>query len=150
MGGSHHDTGVAVVVPGGKGKGRYRHGSIIDAYLDAVGSQHPCGSLGEDIALEAGIVADCYGLGASLSLYPVGKPLGSLCYHIDIHAVGAYAQHAAKACGTKLQRHSKAILDLIVIAFDLSQLRLQVCIFQICCHPALVFIQIHLVHLTFV
>ena len=146
VGGSHHDTGVAVVVPGGKGKGRYRHGSIIDAYLDAVGSQHPCGSLGEDVALETGVVADCHGLGAALGLYPVGKALGSLGYHIDVHAVGTGSQHATEAGRTEFQGNREAVLDFLVVALNAPQLRAQVSISQVGCQPAFVFFVVH--HIT--
>ena len=150
VGGGDHDTGVAVIVTGSKTQGRHRHQGIIDAHFDAVGCQNACGGLGKDIALQAAVVADRHGLGTALGQHPVCQTLRCLTDNVDVHAVGTGTQHAAQTCGSKLQRHSKAILDLIVIAFDLCQLRLQVCIFQIRCQPALIFIQIHLVHLTFV
>ena len=150
VGGGDHDTGVAVVVTGSKAQRGHRHQGIIDAHLDAVGCQNASGGLGKDIALQAAVVADRHGLGTALGQHPVCQTLRCLTDNVDVHAVGAGTQHAAQTCGAKLQRHSKAILDLIVIAFDLCQLRLQVCIFQIRCQPALIFIQIHLVHLTFV
>ena len=150
VGSGDHDTGVAVIVAGSKTQSRHGHQGIVDAHLDAVGCQNACGGLGKNIALQAAVVADGHGLGTTLGQHPVCQTLRCLTDNVDVHAVGTSTQHAAQTGGTKLQRHSKAILDLIVIAFDLSQLRLQVCIFQIRCQPALVFIQIHLVHLTFV
>ena len=68
----------------------------------------------------------------------------------DRFAVGASAQHAAQAGGAKLQRNGEAVLDLVVISLDLGQFRLQICVFQICCQPALILILIHIAHLTFV
>ena len=76
-------------------------------------------------------------------------PLRGLTHNIDIHTVGASAQNAAQTSGAKLQSHSKAVLDLVIISLDLGQLRLQISVFQLCSHPALIFIQIHLAHLTF-
>ena len=105
--------------------------------------------LGKNIALQAAVVADGHGLGAFLGLDPVCQALRSLTDDINIHTVGASAQNAAQTSRAKLQSHRKAVLDLFVISLDLGQFRLQICVFQIGSHPALIFIQIHLAHLTF-
>ena len=149
MGCRDHDTGVALVVTGSKAQGRHGHQGIINAHLDAVCSQNACGSLGKNIALQAAVVADGHGLGALLGLDPVCQTLRSLTDDINIHTVGASAQNAAQTSRAKLQSHRKAVLDLFVISLDLGQFRLQICVFQIGSHPALIFIQIHLAHLTF-
>ena len=149
VGSGDHDTGIALVVTGGKAQGRHRHQGIIDAHLDAVGGQNTGGGLGKDIALQAAVVADSHSLAAALSLDPVCQTLRGLTHNIDIHTVGASAQNAAQTSGAKLQSHSKAVLDLVIISLDLGQLRLQISVFQLCSHPALIFIQIHLAHLTF-
>jgi hypothetical protein len=60
------------------------------------------------------------------------------------------AQHAAQAGGAELQCNGKAVLDLVVVPLDLGQLRLQICVLQIRCQPALILILIHIAHLTFV
>ena len=144
-----HDTSIALVVTGSKAQCRHRHQSIVNAHLDTVCRQNACGGLGKDIALQAAVVADRHSLAAALSLDPVCQTLRGLTHNIDIHTVGASAQNAAQTSGAKLQSHSKAVLDLVIISLDLGQLRLQISVFQLCSHPALIFIQIHLAHLTF-
>ena len=144
-----HDTSIALVVTGSKAQCRHRHQSIVNAHLDTVCRQNACGGLGKDIALQAAVVADSHSLAAALSLDPVCQALRGLTHNIDIHTVGASAQNAAQTSGAKLQSHSKAVLDLVIISLDLGQLRLQISVFQLCSHPALIFIQIHLAHLTF-
>ena len=144
-----HDTSIALVVTGSKAQCRHRHQSIVNAHLDTVCRQNACGGLGKDIALQAAVVADRHSLAAPLSLDPGCQTLRGLTHNIDIHTVGASAQNAAQTSGAKLQSHSKAVLDLVIISLDLGQLRLQISVFQLCSHPALIFIQIHLAHLTF-
>ena len=149
MGSGDHDTGVAVVVTGGKAQRGNRHQSVVDADLDAVGSQNLGSSLGKHIALDAAVVADGNGLGAALSLDPVGQALSGLTDNIHIHAVGASAQHAAQTGGAELQGDGKTLLDLIIVAFDGFQLGLHVGIVQLSGEPALVIIDIHSTHLSF-
>jgi len=150
VGGGDHDACIALIVAGSKAQGRHRHQGIIDAHLDAIGCQNTGSCLGKNVALEAAVVADGDGLAAALGLDPVGQALGSLTHNVDVHAVGTRAQDAAQACGAKLQGHCKAILDLVVVALDLCQFGLQIRIVQLRCQPALIFIQIHVAHLTFV
>ena len=145
-----HDARVALVVTGGKAQGGDRHQRVVDAHLDAVRCQDPGSRLGKDVALEAAVVADGHGLIAALRLDPVCQTLRGLTHDVDVHTVGASAQHAAQAGGAKLQRNGEAVLDLVVISLDLGQFRLQICVFQICCQPALILILIHIAHLTFV
>ena len=145
-----HDARIALIVTGGKAQGRDRHQSIINAHLDAVCGQNAGGSLGKDVALQAAVVADGHGLAAALGLDPVCQALGGLTHDVDVHAVGASAQHAAQAGGAELQCNGKAVLDLVVVSLDLGQLRLQICVLQIRCQPALILILIHIAHLTFI
>jgi hypothetical protein len=145
-----HDARVALVVTGGKAQGGDRHQRVVDAHLDAVRCQDPGSRLGKDVALEAAVVADGHSLIATLRLDPVCQTLRGLTHDVDVHTVGASAQHAAQAGGAKLQRNGEAVLDLVVISLDLGQFRLQICVFQICCQPALILILIHIAHLTFV
>ena len=149
VGSGDHDTGIALVVAGGKAQGRHGHQGIIDAHLDAVGGQNTGGSLGKDIALQAAVVADGDSLAATLGLDPVCQTLGSLTDNIDVHAVGTGTQHTAQTGGAKLQGHGKAVLDFLVITLDPAQLRFQIRVLQIRCQPALILIQIHIAHLTF-
>ena len=83
VGSGDHDTGIALVVTGGKAQGRHGHQGIIDAHLDAVGGQNTGGGLGKDIALQAAVVADGDSLAAALGLDPVCQALGGLTDNID-------------------------------------------------------------------
>ena len=150
VGSRDHDAGVALVVTGGKAQGGHGHQGVIDADLDAVGGQNTGGGLCEDVALQAAVVADGDGLAAALRLDPVCQTLRCLTDNVNVHPVGAGAQNAAQTSGTKLQRHRKAVLDLLIIPLDLRQFGLQVSILKIRCQPALIFIQIHIAHLTFI
>ena len=80
------------------------------------------------------------GLAATLGLDPVCQALGGLTDNIDVHAVGTGTQHTAQTGGAKLQGHGKAVLDLLVIALDLAQLRFQIRVLQIRSQPALILI----------
>ncbi len=111
--------------------------------MDAVcGKDSGCG-LCEHIALDAGVIADRHRLAAALGLYPVGKALGRLADHPDVHAVRAGSDHAAKTSCSEFQGHSEAVLDLSIISLNAHQLRLEIGILQICSKPALIHVLIH-------
>ena len=106
---------------------------LIDTDMDAVGRQDFRRSLGEHIALDAAVVADGNGLGAALGLDPVGKALGRLAHNINVHTVGARADHAAQTRRAEFQRDRKAILNGSVILTDSFQFRFEVRIIQVGC-----------------
>ena len=141
--GRDHDARVAVVVAGGKAQRGNRHKGLVDADLDTVGGQHLGSSLGEQVALDAAVIADGNGLAAALGLDPVGKALGGLADNVNIHAVGACADDAAQTGGAEFQGHGKAVLDGGIVALDAFQLRFQVGVVQFCGEPALIHILIH-------
>ena len=141
--GRDHDAGVAVIVPGGKRKRRHRHQRLVDAHLDAVGRQHLGRRAGKQIALDTAVIADGHRLGAALGLDPVGQALGCLPYHINIHAVGAGADHTAQTGGTELQGHGKAVLNGRIVPLDTLQFRFEVGVIQVGCQPTLIHILIH-------
>ena len=118
VGCGHHDSCVAVVVTGRKGKCRYRHQCIVDPYMNTVCRQHTCRCLGKHVALETAVIADCHGLCTALCLHPVCKSLRRLAYHIDVHAVRTCAKHAAQSRGTELQCYGKTLLYFVFISFD--------------------------------
>ena len=143
MAGRDHDARVAVVVAGGKAQRGNRHQSLVDADLDVVCGQHLGSGLGEQVALDAAVIADGNGLAAALGLDPVGKALGGLADNVNIHAVGACADDAAQTGGAEFQGHGKAVLDGGIVALDAFQLRFQVGVVQLCGEPALIHILIH-------
>ena len=122
VGCGHHDAGVAVIVTGGEGKGRYRHELIVDAHVDAVRCQHTGCVTCEVPALQTGIVADRNGLCSALGLHPVCHTLRRLANDPDIHPVGSCAECAAEASGSELECDGETLLDRVIIAFDILKL----------------------------
>ena len=143
MGCSYHDTCVAVVVTGCKGKCRYRHQCVVNSDFDSVCCQNACCCFCEYIALDTAVIADGYRLVSALCFYPVCKTLCCLTYYIDIHTVCSCAKYTTKSCGSEFQRYSKTVLDLLIVSFNPCQLRVQICVFQISCQPSLILFQIH-------
>ena len=143
VGGGDHDAGVGTIESGGEGQGGHRHQCVIDADLDAVGSQNAGGVFGKHIGVDAAVVGDGNQLVAPLGLHPVGKPLGGLTDHVDIHPVGARAQHAPQAGGAEFQRDGEAVLDLFVAACDFPELLCQSRVLQLSGGPALVIVHVH-------
>ena len=141
--GRDHDARVAVVVAGGKAQRGNRHKGLIDADLDTVGGQHLGSGLGEQVALDAAVIADGNGLAAALGLDPVGKALGRLTDNVNIHTVGACTDDAAQARGTELQGHSKTVLNGGIVTLDAFQLGLEVSVVQLGSEPTLIHILIH-------
>ena len=142
--GRDHDAGVAVIVAGGKGKRGHRHEMLVDADMNAIGCQNFRRSFGEHIALDTAVVADGHRLAAALGLDPVGKALGRLTNHIDVHAVGAGADDTAQARRTELEGNGKTILDCRVVFPDAFQFRFEVGIIQVGCQPSLIHFFIHM------
>ena len=146
MAGGDHDTGVGLIETGSKRERRHRHRLVINAHLNAIGSQHTGSLTGKGPALQACIIADGHSLSAALALYPVSHPLGSLAHHPNVHAVGACSQSAPETCCAELQRSSKALLDGLVISLDVTKLFPQITVNEIRLKPALVFVLIHKIH----
>ena len=141
--GRDHDTGVAVVIAGRKAQRGHGHKGAVDADLDAVGGQHLGSGPGEQVALDAAVIADGNGLAAALGLDPVGKALGRLTDNVNIHTVGACTDDAAQARCTELQGHSKTVLNGGIVTLDAFQLGLEVSVVQLCSEPTLIHILIH-------
>ena len=144
MGGGHHDTGVGLVVTSGKGQGGHGHEGVINAHLDAVGGQHTGSGSGENVGVDAAVIGDSHQLIAALGLDPVGKALGSLTDNVNVHPVGASAQHAPQTGGTEFQRHGEAFLDLLVLTGDAFQFLSQRGVLQIGGQPALIIVHVHI------
>ena len=106
--------------------------------MNAVGGQHAGSGLGEYIGVDAAVVGDGNTLAAALGFHPVGKALGGLTDHINIHPVGTGTQYATKACGAEFQSNGETVLDLLVVPGDFLQLPGQSRVFQFRSGPALV------------
>ena len=149
MRGGNHNTGVGLIIPGGKGQGRHGHQGIVNANLDSVCCQNLCGIPGEHIGVDSGVVGNGHQLVSALSLHPVGQTLGSLTDDIDVHAVGACTQHAPQTGGAKFQSHRKPFFDFLVLTFNGFQLGNQRRVFQLGIQPALIIFCVHGNHLSF-
>ena len=143
VGSRYHDARIAVIIPCRKRKGGNRHQGIVDSYFDSVGSQHACRLFGKDIAFQPAVVGDGHRLAAALGQNPVGKPLGRLAHHPDIHAVCACTERSAQSGRSELQGNRKAVFDLILVVLDFQQLRQKIGILQVMGQPAFVFFSDH-------
>ena len=144
-----HNTGVGPIVAGGKAQCGHGHQCVIDPYPDAVGCQHTGSGFRKDIGIDTAVIGNGNQLIAALGFDPIGKALGGLTDHIDIHPVGARTQNAPESGGTEFQGDRKPILDLVLVPLNIPQLLGKLGILQIGGGPTLVIIQIHDVHLSF-
>ena len=150
VGGGDHDAGIRLVVPGGKGQGGDGHQRVVNPHPNAVGGQNAGGVSGEHVGIDAAVIGNGDQLAAALGLDPVRQSLGGLPDNVNIHPVAARAQNAPQTGGAEFQRHSKALLDLIVLSLDFPQLIGEGGIFQISAQPALIIIYVHHYHLFFI
>lgn len=113
----------------------------IKVSLDAVGGQN-CGGLpGKRHALIAAVVCDRHGLGFSFRVLQqiIGKALRGLTHGINIHAIGARADHAAKASGAKFEITVKPVVDLFRLILDSKQLLCEILVVQRLLEPSFIF-----------
>ena len=64
---------------------------------------------------------DLFGQGGRVQV--IGQALGGLAHGVDVHAVGARAQHAAQTAGAEGEVAVKAVGDGGLVALDGRQLR---------------------------
>ena len=140
--GRDHNTGVALIIARGKAQRGHRHQLRINAHLHAVGRQHLGCRPGKHIAFNAAVIADGHRLAAALRFHPVGQALCGLTHGINIHTVGACADHTAQTRGAEFQRHGKSLANFVFIVPNTFQLGLQVGVIQLGIQPAL----IHFMH----
>ena len=114
--GREHDTGARVQVAHGKRQRGDRLDAGIDVDVDAVGGQHARSDLLEVLALEAGVTRKGERGVLVVRVEVIGYALGGLGNHIDVHAVGANAQHAAETGGAKRKVAIEGVAQLVLIA----------------------------------
>ena len=141
--GGNHDTGVGMVIAGGKGQSGHGHQRVINAHFDAVGGQNAGGLPGKHVGIDPAVVGNGNRLTAPLGFDPVGKTLGGLPHHINIHPVGARAQDSPEACGAEFQCHGEPLLDLILLTRDFLQFPGQGRILQRSGAPTLIILHVH-------
>ncbi len=109
------------------GEGQLRGGTqgLKFVRLDAVGRQRESRLLRKLRGHAAGIVGDSHALVlASLFDDVVGKALGRPAHHINVHAVDACADDAAKSRSAELKVHIKSLFYLLLVILDGAQLLL--------------------------
>lgn len=79
----------------------------------------------------------------------IRKALGGLAHNIDVHAVGARADHTAQARCTEIQVAIEPVVDLFRLVADCLKLRRQIGVIQLLGQPSLVFTH-HLIPFQFV
>ena len=109
----------------GVGEDRHRTQLVKQADVDALVAQHERGSLGELRAHAAGVIRDddaALGVFGILAVDVVGKALGRPADIVEVHAVGARAEHAAHAGGAEGQLGIEAVLNLLLVALKRLEL----------------------------
>ena len=110
-GGDDHAGGTAQLQ---NGIGELRHAVQrgIEAAFDAESGQQQGGILGKDVALQAGIVGNGHGAARLALLLQIGsQPCGGAAHGIEVHAVGAQAEHTAHPGSAKFQKAVEAVAE---------------------------------------
>ena len=127
--GRHNDTGDAA--QGTQREGKLRSGAKLVEHvcLNPVRRQAQRRLIREFRGHIAGIVGDGDALLFSALLDDIiGQSLGGLPHRVDVHPVGARADHAAQSSGSELQLLIEPVLDLLLIALDSGKLVLRLLI----------------------
>ena len=117
--------------------------------MDAVGREHLGRRFGKDVGLDAAVIADRDGLAAALGFDPVGQALGGLPHDVNVHAVGARADHAAQTGRAKLERDGETVLNGGVVIPNAFEFGLEIGIVQVISQPTVIHFFVHEKHLLF-
>ena len=96
-----HDTCGSLEVADGKRERWDRLNTWVDIYTDAISCQNTSCNLLEILTLKARIPCKSHGRILIVSIEVIRKTLGCLSNNVDVHAVGANANGAAKTSSTK-------------------------------------------------
>ena len=96
-----HDTCGSLEVADGKRERWDRLNTWVDIYTDAISCQNTSCNLLEILTLKARIPCKSHGRILIVSIEVIRKTLGCLGDNVDVHAVGANANGAAKTSSTK-------------------------------------------------
>ena len=98
----HADARIALQIARCKGEGRHRGKPRIDVRVDAVCRQNCRSLFRKYIGLDAAVVGNRHIRVAHMGVQIIRKALGGLAHNIDVHAVGARADHTAQARCTEI------------------------------------------------
>ena len=87
----------------------------VEVDVDAVGGEHAGRDLLEVLALEARVARERERGVVVVRVEVVGEALRGLGDHVDVHAVGADAEHAAKAGGAEREVAVEGVVELLLV-----------------------------------
>ena len=124
MGSGDHHARSAVQLAHGEGQARRGHQFRVDMHTDAVGHKHLRRHPREQVGLDTAVIADGHGaaFGRKVLHHVVRQPLGGLGHGVNVHPVGARADHAAQSARAKGQIPVEGVLNTVVAAANVLQL----------------------------
>ena len=137
--GRDHDAGLAMVFP--HRIGQHRRGLQLGEQMDgdAVGSEHPRRLPGEKIGFDPGIKRDGDGRLVVPVVQIIRQALGRLADGVDIHPVVSGSDDAPQAARAEFQLPVEAVLDRVLLPFDVLELPDKVGILRGVLEPKVVF-----------
>ena len=144
--GRDHDTGLAAVLPHrvGEDRSRFQLGEQMDG--DAVRGKHPRRFPGKKIGFDARVEGD----GDRRRLIPaiqiIRQALSRLADGVNIHAVLPGPDDTSQAARAELQLPVEAVLDRVLLPFDVPKLPDEVGILHSVLQPELIFLTNFSVH----
>ena len=118
-------AGDAAVLPHGEGELRGGAHGLKQAHGDAVGGHDLGGPFGKLPGVQAAVVADGHPLGGGLGTLgqdDLGKGLGGVADHMEVHPPQAHPHDPPQAGGAELQHTEEAVLQLLGVTGDGHQL----------------------------
>ena len=122
----YHDTCGCAEVAYSVGEHGGRHKLFVNIYLYTVRNENSCSLFSENVRFYSGVVGDSYRAFFKVAVYVVGKTLSSAADGVDVHAVAACADNAAKSARTEFEISVKAVEYSVVVALDVFQLGLKI------------------------
>ena len=113
---SEHDARGGVQVTHRKGQRGNGLDARVHVDVHAVGGKDGGGHALEVLALEAGVARERERGVLVVGVEVVRHALGGLRDHVDVHAVGAHAERAAKAGGAKGEAAIEGVVELVLVA----------------------------------
>ena len=119
------ESGHTAVLPHGEGELRRGAHGLKKAHGDAVGGHHPGGGPGKFLGVNPAVIADGHPLGGggrSLGQDHLGKGLGGMADHMDVHPPQPQAHHPPQAGGAELQQAEEPVFHLFGVVGNGLQL----------------------------
>ena len=115
MGGREHDACGGVQVAHREGQRGDGLDAGIHEHVDAIGGKHASGHLLEVLAFEAAVARQGQRRLVIVRIEVVRQALRCLGHHMDVHAIGANAQHATQTRRAKGELTIEGIVELLLL-----------------------------------